>query len=77
MILRDKPLISEVVLSHFAKPSHGEHMKIQSKVDMTLRGNGENEARRLQIIRHPRECPRTFMERRKSSSFLYLSKNCK
>jgi hypothetical protein len=63
--------------SAFVKPSHGEHKNIRSKVDRTLCGSRENEAGRLQIIRHPRESPRTFMECRKSLLFLYLSENCK
>jgi hypothetical protein len=38
----------------FAKPSHGEHMKVRSKVDRTLCGVRENKAGHLQAIRYSR-----------------------
>jgi hypothetical protein len=61
----------------FAKPPHGEHRKIGSKVDMTIHGFRENEAGRLQYIRHSRKSLGIFLERREPSPFLYLNKNCK
>jgi hypothetical protein len=61
----------------FSMRSHGEHMKFQSKVDRTLCGIRENEVRHLQVIRHSRKGPRTFLECREPSPFLHLSKNCR
>jgi hypothetical protein len=59
------------------KPSHGEHREVRSKVDRTIHGIRENEVGRLQVIRHSRKSPGTFLEHGKPSSFLHLSEKCK
>jgi hypothetical protein len=60
-----------------SKPPHGEHRKVQSKVDRTLRGVRENEAGCLLAIRHSRKSLGTLLERREPLPFLYLNKNYK
>jgi hypothetical protein len=52
-------------------------MKVQSKVDMTLRGVRENEVGHLQAIRYSRKSLGTLLECREPSPFLYLNKNYK
>jgi hypothetical protein len=61
----------------FVKTPHGEHRKVQSKVDRALRDIRKNKARRKQTIRHSRKNLGALMECRKLSSLLHLNKNCK
>jgi hypothetical protein len=60
-----------------ANPPHKEHRKVRGKVDRTLRDIRENEARRIQAIRHSRKSLAALLEHRKLSPLLHLNKNCK
>jgi hypothetical protein len=46
-------------------------------MDRTLRDIREDEAKRIQAIRHLRKSLRTLLECRKPSPFLHLNRNCK